>query len=66
MKTKKLNKNVPDNILDILDKCPNFHISGNIHGMKEKYYGKNALLVKHGSYIYNVSEYPIIYTNYAD
>lgn len=32
---------------------PNFHISGSIKGMR-KIYGKNALLVRWGSYIYNV------------
>lgn len=35
-----------------LSSFPNFHISGSIKGMKEKYYGKDALLVKCGSYIY--------------
>ena len=33
---------------------PNFSASGSIKGMKDKFYGKNALLVKCGSYIYNV------------
>lgn len=66
MKTKKLNKNVPDNVLEILENCPNFHYTGSITGMKKKYYGKNALLVRHGSYIYNVTDYPIIYTNYSE
>lgn len=32
----------------------NFSASGSIKGMKDKFYGKNALLVKCGSYIYNV------------
>ena len=40
---------------------PNFLASGSIKGMKDKYYGKDALLVKCGSYIYNVSSNPIIY-----
>lgn len=35
---------------------PNFHKSGSIKGMKDKYYGKNALLIKSGSYIYKVTE----------
>ena len=38
---------------------PSFHVSGSIKGMKERYYGKDALLVRCGSYIYNVS--PRIY-----
>lgn len=35
---------------------PNFHKSGSIKGMKEKFYGKHALLVRCGSYIYNVTQ----------
>lgn len=42
---------------------PNFSASGSIKGMKVKYYGKDALLVKCGSYIYNVSSFPCIYHN---
>jgi len=37
-----------------IDKYPNFHASGSIIGMKEKYYGKDALLVRCGNYIYKV------------
>lgn len=48
-----------------LSSFPNFHISGSIKGMKEKYYGKDALLVKCGSYIYNVSDCPDIYFSLA-
>lgn len=33
---------------------PNFSASGSIRGMKELYYGKDALLVRSGSYIYHV------------
>jgi len=40
---------------------PNFHKSGSIKGMKNMYYGKNALLVKCGEYIYNVTANPSIY-----
>ena len=40
---------------------PNFHKSGSIIGMKKIYYGKNALLVKSGNYIYNVTDAPEIY-----
>jgi len=35
----------------------NFHYTGSIKGMKAKYYGRNALLVRQGSWIYNVDEY---------
>jgi len=37
-----------------ISQYPNFSASGSIKGMKEKYYGKDALLVRCGSYIYNV------------
>lgn len=33
---------------------PNFHKSGSIAGMKKLYYGKDALLVRCGSYVYKV------------
>lgn len=37
-----------------IDNYPNFHRSGSIRGMKEKFYGKDASLVRCGSYIYKV------------
>lgn len=40
---------------------PNFHKSGSVRGMKKLYYGKDALLVRCGSYIYNVTSNPSIY-----
>lgn len=33
---------------------PNFHKSGSVRGMKDKVYGKNALLVRCGDFIYCV------------
>lgn len=33
---------------------PNFSVSGNVKRMKELYYGKDALLVRCGSFIYYV------------
>lgn len=44
-----------------IEKFPNFSASGSIKGMKDKYYGKDALLVRCGSYIYNVTSRPDIY-----
>jgi len=44
-----------------ISRFPNFHKSGSIKGMKSLYYGKNALLVRCGSYIYNVTSEPAIY-----
>lgn len=48
-----------------ISRFPNFHRTGNITGMKQLYYGKNALLVRCGSQIYNVSSEPEIYYNMA-
>ena len=59
MKTKTLNKNANVD----LSGFPNFSKTGPIRGMKKLYYGKDALLVKHGSYIYNVTQDPHIYHN---
>lgn len=39
---------------DLVQGCPCFHKSGNVKGMKNLYYGKNALLVRCGDYIYKV------------
>lgn len=48
-----------------LETFPNFSKTGSVSGMKKKYYGKDALLVKCGSYIYNVTSNPEIYFNDA-
>ena len=40
-----------------IEQYPNFHKSGSIKGMKEKFYGKDALLVRCGDYIYNVPKH---------
>lgn len=37
-----------------IEQYPNFHKSGSVRGMKKLYYGKDAMLVRCGSYIYNV------------
>ena len=44
-----------------IDRFPNFHKSGSIRGMKRLYYGRDCLLVRCGSYIYNVFTEPRIY-----
>ena len=59
MKTKQINKTAQ---ID-LSGFPNFSKTGSIKGMKKMYYGKDALLVKSGSYIYNVTSEPHIYHN---
>lgn len=33
---------------------PNFSATGSVKGMKEKFYGKDAMLVRCGGFIYNV------------
>ncbi len=59
MKTKTLSVNHPK--ANELENYPNFDKSGSIKGMKKLYYGEDALLIKCGSYIYNVSSNPELY-----
>lgn len=63
MRTKTLNRR--DGARIGISRFPNFHKSGSITGMKSLYYGKNALLIWCGSWIYNVSGEPEIYYNLA-
>ena len=56
---------VEDYRLCKLNEFPNFDASGSVKGMKKKYYGKDALLVRCGSFIYNVTSFPEIYNEYA-
>ena len=44
-----------------IERLPNLSITGNITGMRKLYYGNDALLVRCGSWIYNVSKEPKIY-----
>jgi len=59
MKTKYLKVSDPQTLG--LSEFPNFSANGSIKGMKDLYYGKDALLVKSGNYIYNVSSQPSFY-----
>lgn len=54
MKTKKMSTAQGESVN--IDQFPNFHRTGSVTGMKKLYYGKNALLVRCGAYIYKVSE----------
>jgi hypothetical protein len=63
MKVKSISVKFKDELG--LSNFPNFHKSGSIIGMKRDYYGKNALLVKCGQYIYNVTSQPEIYNDKA-
>ena len=47
-----------------ISQYPSFSSTGSIKGMR-KVYGPEALLVRCGSYIYNVSANPQIYYDYA-
>lgn len=49
-----------------IDNFPSFHKSGSITGMKKRYYGKDALLVRCEDYIYNVTAKPEIYQMASD
>jgi hypothetical protein len=53
MRTKYLS--VKDNRAKLLHQFPSAGPIANIKGMKSKFWGKNALVVKCGYYIYNVS-----------
>jgi len=44
-----------------ISQFPNFSATGSITGMKAKFYGPKALLVRCGSWIYNVTSCPKIY-----
>lgn len=60
MRVKYLSVKIKD-----LSQFPNFHANGSVKGMKKLYYGNDCLLVKQGSYIYNVTSDPGIYWNLA-
>ena len=59
MKTKRMTKEECQRCN--ISRFPNFHKSGSIKGMKRLYYGENAILVRCGDYIYNVTSEPEIY-----
>jgi hypothetical protein len=48
-----------------LSEYPNIHISGSILGMKKLYWGGDAMCIKKGYYIYNVSSNPDLYNRLA-
>lgn len=54
MRTKYIN--VADGKRVNISQYPNFHKSGSIAGMKNLYYGKDALLVRCGEWIYKVPQ----------
>ncbi len=58
-------KTLPANQYSLVENFPNFNKTGSIKGMKKLYYGKDALLVKCGDYIYNVTSEPSIYNDIA-
>lgn len=53
MKTLRVSK---DKLMHDLSLFSNFSTSGSIRGMKKLYYGKDALLIKSGSFIYKVTQ----------
>ena len=61
-RVKQLKKDKrPKNLGDF----PNFNSNGSIKGMKDKYYGKDCLLVRSKGFIYNVTSDPSIYYSLA-
>lgn len=61
MKTLHVKKDV---LIHDLSVFPNFGASGSIKGMKNKYYGNDALLIESGAYIYKVTQE--VYDYYAN
>lgn len=55
MRVKYMNKELAQKYN--LSQYPNFSARGSVYGMKKKYYGAGALLVRSGSYIYNVPKF---------
>ena len=53
MRVKRMTKHEGERV--DLSRFPNFHKTGNVAGMKHRYYGLDALLVRCGDYTYNVS-----------
>lgn len=49
-----------------LSDFPNFSVTGSVSGMKKQYYGKGAMLLRKGQYIYNVTSQPEIYLEVYD
>jgi hypothetical protein len=58
-------KTTNEEVIAMLVCLPNFHKSGSIKGMKRQFYGKDALLVRYGNYIYNCTQNPLIYNQYS-
>ena len=61
MRVKRINVNLQEELKDF----PNFSATGSVKGMRDKYYGKEALLIRCGSFVYNVTASPKIYFNLA-
>ncbi|MCC8174909.1 MAG: hypothetical protein LIO91_01805 [Bacteroidales bacterium] len=61
MKVKKMS--VEEGRRERIDRFPNFHRSGSVRGMKRLYWGEQALCVRCGQYIYNVTAEPSIYNH---
>jgi hypothetical protein len=59
-------KELDEDECEVLKGFPSFSTSGSVEGMRSKYYGNNALLVKCGDYIYNVTSEPKMYFEVAE
>lgn len=64
-KVMPLRKFTRPGLSEYLSAFPNFSASGSISGMKKQFYGRGALLVKYGRYIYNVTSDPAMYYQYS-
>ena len=63
MKTKTMDIDSP--YTKRLNDLPNFSKTGSIKGMKKQYYGKEALLIRCGDWIYNATSKPELYHQHS-
>lgn len=59
MKVKRMTKIQGERVG--ISRFPNFHRTGSVRGMKRLYYGVDAMLVRCGNFVYNVTSSPEIY-----
>lgn len=59
MKVRRMTKEQGEQVC--ISRFPNLHRTGSVRGMKRLYYGNDAMLVRCGNFVYNVTSSPEIY-----
>jgi len=59
-------KKLPVSKRSLVSDFPSFGPHGSVIGMRRMYYGNDALLVRCGVYVYNVTKNPRIYYDIAE